>query len=99
MAIFVSQHLHCLVDILHRQQMGELQCDIPLVVGNHPDGASHARFYGVEFRHIPVTPETKSQVEDEQQRLLVEYGIELTILARYMQILSPAVRAEASRCA
>lgn len=88
-AIFVSQHLHCLVDILQRQQMGELQCTIPLVIGNHPDGEAHARFYGVEFRHIPITPATKRQVEEQQHALLLEYGIELTILARYMQILSP----------
>jgi formyltetrahydrofolate deformylase len=88
-ALFVSQQLHCLVDVLERQQMGEFECSIPLVVGNHPDGAAHARFYGVDFRHVPVTPETKQEAEREQCRLLEEAGIELVVLARYMQILSP----------
>jgi formyltetrahydrofolate deformylase len=88
-AVFVSQQLHCLVDILHRQQMGEFECSIPLVVSNHPDGAAHARFYGVDFRHIPVTPETRKAAEEEQLRVLQEAGIDLVVLARYMQILSP----------
>src|SRR5258708_1788006 len=43
-AIFVSQHLHCLMDILHRQQSGELDCSIPLIISNHPDGEALARF-------------------------------------------------------
>jgi formyltetrahydrofolate deformylase len=88
-AVFVSQHLHCLVDILQRQQMGELQCSIPLVIGNHPDGAPHAQFYGVDFRHIPATPENRIEAEKAQIRLLQEAGIDLVVLARYMQILSP----------
>ena len=88
-AVFVSQHLHCLVDILDRQQIGELPCSIPLVISNHPDGALHAAFHGIDFRHIPITPETKKAAEQEQHRLLREAGIELVVLARYMQILSP----------
>jgi formyltetrahydrofolate deformylase len=88
-AIFVSQHLHCLVDLLHRHQSGELHCSIPLIIGNHPDGEALARFYGIEFRHIPVTPQTRLEAEEEQCRLLSAQGIELIVLARYMQILSP----------
>jgi formyltetrahydrofolate deformylase len=88
-AVFVSQHLHCLVDLLHRQQAGELHCSIPLVIGNHRSGEALARFYGVEFRHIPVTPDTKGEAEEEQRRLLAAEGIDLIVLARYMQILSP----------
>ena len=88
-AIFVSQHLHCLVDLLYRQQAGELHCSIPLIVGNHQNAEALARFYGVEFRHIPVKPEAKKQAEDEQRRLLSAEGIDLIVLARYMQILSP----------
>ena len=89
MVIFVSQHLHCLVDILHRQQAGELQCEIPLIISNHPDGEPLARFYGIEFRHIPVRPGAKKEAEVEQRRLLSAEGIDLVVLARYMQILSP----------
>jgi formyltetrahydrofolate deformylase len=88
-AIFVSQHLHCLVDILHRQQSGELHCSVPLVISNHPEAEALARFYGTEFRHIAVKGEIKKEAEKEQLRLLAEKGIDLIVLARYMQILSP----------
>jgi len=88
-AVFVSQYLHCLVDVLYRQQAGELHCSIPLIVSNHHDGEALARFYGVEFRHIPVKPEARQKAEDEQRRLLSAEGIDLIVLARYMQILSP----------
>ena len=89
MAVFVSQYLHCLVDLLHRQQAGELHCSIPLIISNHHDGEALARFYGVEFRHIPVKPDAKREAEDEQRRLLSAERIDLIVLARYMQILSP----------
>ena len=89
MAVFVSQHLHCLVDILHRQQAGELPCSIRLILSNHHDGEALAGFYGVDFRHIPVNPETRKEAEDEQRRQLSAEGIDLIVLARYMQILSP----------
>lgn len=88
-AIFVSQYLHCLADLLHRYQTGEMACAIPLVIGNHRDGEALARFYGVEFRHVPVKSGGKSEAEDEQRRLLREQRIDLLVLARYMQILSP----------
>jgi formyltetrahydrofolate deformylase len=88
-AIFVSQYLHCLVDILHRHQNGELHCSIPLIVSNHRDAEALARFYGVEFHYVPVAKESKKTAEEEQFRLLEEHGIELVVLARYMQILSP----------
>ena len=88
-AIFVSQYLHCLADVLHRYQAGELHCAIPLVIGNHPDGEALARFHGVEFQHIPMTSATKRSAEEEQLRLLEAADIELIVLARYMQILSP----------
>jgi len=89
-AIFVSQHLHCLADILYRQQAGEMPCSIPLILSNHPSGEGLARFYGIEFRYIPVTPDGKKEAEDQQLRLLETEGIDLIVLARYMQILSPA---------
>ena len=89
-AIFVSQHLHCLADLLHRHQLGELQCAIPLIVSNHPEGAALAKFHGIAFHHIPVSPENKVDVEAVQLELLERAGVELIILARYMQILSPA---------
>jgi len=88
-AVFVSQHLHCLMDILHRHQIGELRCSIPIVISNHPDGEALAHFYGVEFHHIPTGPESKKQAEQAQLKLLKVKSIDLLVLARYMQILSP----------
>ncbi len=88
-ALFVSRYLHCLVDILHRHQFGELRCSIPLIVSNHSGAEALARFYNVEFRHVPVSAESKMEAEQEQLRLLRDRGIELIVLARYMQILSP----------
>jgi formyltetrahydrofolate deformylase len=87
-AVFVSRHLHCLADILHRQQAGEFHCSIPLVVSNHADGESLARFYGVEFRSVPVTGDCKAEAEREARGLLSSMEIDLIVLARYMQVLS-----------
>src|ERR1041384_314752 len=78
-ALFVSQSLHCLVDILHRHQSGELRCSIPLIVSNHPDAGALARFYGVEFRHIPVTSGSKRESEEEQLALLRAGKIDLVV--------------------
>ncbi|HEY1217751.1 MAG TPA: formyltetrahydrofolate deformylase [Bryobacteraceae bacterium] len=86
-AIFVSQYLHCLVDLLHRQQTGELNCVIPLIVSNHSAAAALAQFYGAQFRHVPVNAEEKAAAEAEHLRLLREAEIDLVVLARYMQIL------------
>ena len=88
-AIFVSQYLHCLADLLHRHQAGELHCTIPLVIGNHLGGKALAEFYGVAFRYIEVKPGAKQQAEEEQLQLLAAERIDLIVLARYMQILSP----------
>ncbi|MFY9724065.1 MAG: formyltetrahydrofolate deformylase [Bryobacteraceae bacterium] len=86
-AIFVSQYLHCLVDLLHRQQTGELNCTIPLIISNHAAAAPLAQFYGAQFRHMPVSVADKAAAEAEQLRLLRDGEIDLVVLARYMQIL------------
>ena len=88
MAIFVSKYDHCLNDLLYRQQSGELACDIPLIVSNHPDCQRLADFYKIPFVVISVTKENKPQAEAEQLRLLREHKIDLIVLARYMQVLS-----------
>jgi formyltetrahydrofolate deformylase len=85
------------VDILHRRQAGELRCAIPLVISNHRSAEPLADFYGVEFRHIAVAPDTKAAAEAEQRRLLDAAGVELIVLARYMQILSPEFVAQYPR--
>jgi formyltetrahydrofolate deformylase len=89
MAIFVSQHQHCLLDLLYRHAIGELQCNIPIVIGNHATARELAGFYGIPFHHVPMDAANKAQAEEAQLALLEEHGIELIVLARYMQVLSP----------
>lgn len=88
-AIMVSQYDHCLADLLHRHKSGELACEIPLVISNHRDTEKLVQFYGVDFHHIPVGKDNKADAEAAQFRLFDEYKIDLIVLARYMQILSP----------
>lgn len=88
-AVFVSQHLHCLADLLHRHQLGELACSIPLIVSNHRDGEALAKFYGIPFHYVAMTAENKAEGEARQFALLEEAEVDLVVLARYMQILSP----------
>ncbi len=87
-ALFVSKHDHCLVDLLYRHQSGELACEIPLVVSNHADAKRWAEFYGVPFHHVPVDAKAKTAAEAKQLDLLREHNIDLIVLARYMQVLS-----------
>jgi len=86
--IMVSKEAHCLNDLLFRQRAGGLPIDVVAVVGNHPDLAELATFYGVPFHHVPVTRETKPEAEAELLRIVESTGAELVVLARYMQILS-----------
>ncbi|RBY97608.1 formyltetrahydrofolate deformylase [Blastococcus sp. TF02-8] len=86
--IMVSRYAHCLIDLLFRNSIGELNLDVVAVVSNHPDLANIADFYGVPFRHIPVTRETKAEAEAALLDIVREEGVQLVVLARYMQILS-----------
>ena len=87
-AIFVSKHDHCLVDLLYRQRNGELACDIALIISNHPDARRHAEFYGIPYHVVAVTKENKPDAERQELELLRKNGIDLIVLARYMQVLS-----------
>jgi formyltetrahydrofolate deformylase len=89
-ALFCSQYLHCMADLLHRWHSGELDCEIRLIVSNHRAVEKLAGFYGVPFEYVPVTAETRGQAEERQIEMLSSKGIELVVLARYMQILTPA---------
>ena len=89
-AILVSKYDHCLVDLLYRHQSGELACDIPCVVSNHPDSQSIADFYRVPFFLVPVEKENKQAAERQILALLEREAVDFVVLARYMQILSPA---------
>lgn len=89
--IMVSREGHCLSDLLYRQRTQGLPIDVVAVVGNHPDLAPIAQFYGVPFILIPVTKDTKAKAEEELLNLIAAENVELLILARYMQILSEEV--------
>jgi formyltetrahydrofolate deformylase len=86
--IMVSKHLHCLNDLLFRYSTGALQIEIPVVVSNHLDAEPLVRSHGLDFVHVPVTPETKPRAEDQLRELVEKHGIHLVVLARYMQVLS-----------
>jgi formyltetrahydrofolate deformylase len=86
--IMASKHLHCLNDLLFRWSTGSLQIEIPAVVSNHPDAQKLCDLYGIEFHHIPVTPDTKADAEAKLMSLVREHGVHVVVLARYMQVLS-----------
>lgn len=89
MAILVSKHGHCLIDLLWRWEAGEWDAEIPLVISNHADLAPKVEAHGIPFHHLPVTKETKAEQESKIEALLREHEIDVVVLARYMQILSP----------
>ncbi|MDQ4047687.1 MAG: formyltetrahydrofolate deformylase [Actinomycetota bacterium] len=86
--LMASKSAHCLNDLLFLQRSGTLPIEIPAIVSNHNDLAGLAEFYGIPFHYIPVTPETKAEAEDKLRQIIAEERIELTVLARYMQIIS-----------
>ena len=88
-AILVSKQGHCLIDLLWRWEAGELDAEIPLVISNHADLAAKVEAHGIPFHHLPVTKETKAEQEAKLEALLREHEVDLVVLARYMQILSP----------
>jgi formyltetrahydrofolate deformylase len=88
-AIMASKEDHCLLDLLWRNRRGELQLSVVMVIANHPDLAEHVRPFGVPFIHIPATRDTRAEAEQRQLQLL-SGNVDLVVLARYMQILTPA---------
>jgi formyltetrahydrofolate deformylase len=89
MAIFVSQYDHCLYDLLWRHKSGELRGSIATIVSNRPDLAPVAQQMGVRFEMYPITQQNKREQELKETELLETLGVDLIVLARYMQILSP----------
>jgi formyltetrahydrofolate deformylase len=78
-----------MADLLYRRHSGELDCEIPVIVSNHREVERLAVFYGIPFEHIAVTAATRGMGEARQLELLAKHDIDLIVLARYMQILSP----------
>ena len=98
-AILVSRFGHCLNDLLHRHQSGTLEAEVVTVISNHPDMRSLVEWHGIDYHHLPVTPATKRDQEQQIEAILGQYDVELAVLARYMQVLSPELSATlAGRC-
>ena len=88
MIILVSKYDHCLVDLLYRHQSGELACEIPLIISNHPDNQAIADFYKIPYAVVAVNKGNKDEAEARIHQLIEVHNPDFIVLARYMQILS-----------
>lgn len=88
-AIFVSKELHCLRELLWEWQSGDLLTEVALIISNHEDARSEAELLNIPFYYIPANKDNRAKAEEKHQQLLAEYEIDLIVLARYMQILTP----------
>ena len=91
MVVLVSRIDHCLVDLLYRWSSGELDCDIPCVISNHEDLRRTVEWYGLNFHHVAVEPVEKESAFKQIESLIEAAGADLIVLARFMQILPPAL--------
>lgn len=91
MAIFVSRMPHCLYDLLSRWQSGEWSVEIPLIISNHDTLRPVAEQFGVPFQRFKITPQTKAEQEAREVALLREHDVDLVVLARYMQVVTPTL--------
>nr|POE66204.1 formyltetrahydrofolate deformylase [Quercus suber] len=89
--VMVSKIGHCLNDLLYRQKASQLSIEIPIIVSNHPDFAPLAASYGIPFEHLPVSKDTKLAQEQQILALIEQHSIDLVVLARYMQVLTPGL--------
>ena len=96
-AVLASKEPHCLHDLLNRWRTGELAVDVPVVVSNHPDHAGVAEWYGVPYAHHPIVDGDKAAQEAAVAATLADHGVDLVVLARYMQVLSPELSARRGR--
>lgn len=92
--VMVSQHDHCLAELLYRRDSGDLPLDIVAIVSNHANCAELAARHAVPYYEIPVTPSTKTSAENEVRELLTLLHVDFVILARYMQVLSESLCAD-----
>ncbi|MGJ8682490.1 formyltetrahydrofolate deformylase [Paraglaciecola sp.] len=87
MVLLASHESHCLMDLLHRWHSGELQCDIPCIIANHPQMKQFADWHNIPFHWVNFKDQTKEQAFAEVERLIEAYQADLTVLARFMQIV------------
>ncbi len=88
-ALMVSKTSHCLYDIIFRQKEGDITCSIPLIISNHPDLEYVSDQFRIPFYCLPISKENKPEQEKQVQQLLKKHHVDVVVLARYMQILSP----------
>lgn len=88
-AIWVTKQDHCLLDLLWRHQAGEFSAEIPLIISNHSNLSPIAAQFGIDYHHIPISTDTRQAQEEKQLALLNDYNIDLVVLAKYMQVVSP----------
>lgn len=96
--LMASRESHCLADLLHRWNSGELDCEIPCVISNHEDLRSMVEWHGIPYHHVPVDPRDKEPAFAEVSRLVREHAADTVVLARYMQILPPQLCREFAQC-
>jgi formyltetrahydrofolate deformylase len=97
--IAVSKFGHCLNDLLHKTKIGQIPMEIAAVVSNHPDMKELVEWHGINYFHFPTAPENKAETEEKIIQLIDDLRIDLVVLARYMQILSPRMcKALNGRC-
>lgn len=89
LAIWVSKQDHCLLELLWRKQAGELLGNIVLVLSNHQDLEAIVKPFNIPYYYLPITPETKQNQETKALELLKNHGVDLVVLAKYMQVISP----------
>jgi formyltetrahydrofolate deformylase len=89
-AVWVTREAHCLLDLIWRMEAGDLPCEIPLIISNHTKLEAVARNHGIEYRHFNIDAGNRAAREEAQLAAMCEKGIDLVVLAKYMQILSPA---------
>ncbi|MDJ0626432.1 MAG: formyltetrahydrofolate deformylase [Candidatus Caenarcaniphilales bacterium] len=87
-AILVSKYSHCLQDLLWRKETGEIDCEFPVIISNHPDLQSLSQSHGIEYKVYPINKENKLSQEKQEIELLKKLNVDLIVLARYMQILT-----------
>ena len=92
-AILVSREDHCLLDLLWRNRRGEIEMSVAMVISNHPDLAEQVRAFSAPFFHVPSTKDIRDGAELRQLELL-RGNVDLVVLARYMQILTPRFLSE-----
>lgn len=89
--ILVSKKEHCLYDLLARWQSGELDVEIPCVISNHEDFRGVVEWHGIPFHYVPVAPDNKQAAFEQMHALFESVDADVMVLARYMQILPPAL--------